>query len=172
MSEEAQVENPEEEPKKPGGIISLIIWLVVALVSIGGGFATPIMIGQFSGEPTDEVAPVEEEEVLEEESEYIDFDEVVVNLREQQFSRFLKMNFTLEVPKSKKLEIEELLELKKAVLLNHINLHFAEISTKDLEGKFGQNRIRRAMHDYFNEVLFEDGKEWILDILFRELHVQ
>ena len=174
MSDEKK-ETPEEEAgeKKSGGIGKLVVWLLVAIVSIGGGFATPLVIGQLTQEKSDdqEEVPVEEPEI-EEESDYIDFDEVVVNLREQQFSRYLKLNFTLEVPKSKKLEIEETIKVKKAVLLNHINLHFAEITTEDLKGKFGQNKIRRTMHGYFNEVLFEDGHEYILDILFRELHVQ
>lgn len=172
MSEEATTEENAEE-KKSSSVVKLIIWLFVAIASIGGGFATPMLIGQLTAEKEEDPnAVVQEEPEIEEESEYIDFDEVVVNLREQQFSRYLKMNFTMEVPKSKKLEIEEKLELKKAVLLNKINLHFAEITTEDLKGKFGQNRIRRSLHGFFNEVLFEDGQEYILDILFRELHVQ
>ena len=165
-------ETPAEE-KKSGGIGKLVVWLLVAVLSIGGGFATPLVIGQLTKEkPEGEEEVLIEEPELDEESDYIDFDEVVVNLREQQFSRFLKLNFTLEVPQSKKVEVEEKLKVKKAVLLNRINLHFAEITTEDLEGKFGQNKIRRTMHGYFNEVLFEDNHEYILDILFRELHVQ
>ena len=48
----------------------------------------------------------------------------------------------------------------------------AEKGTEDLRGKFGRNRLRREMHDYFNKVLFEDGIERIQDVLFSEFHVQ
>lgn len=169
MSSEEQDEQP---PEKSGGMVKLLIWLVVAIVSIGGGFAAPIVIAQLDASAQD--APSRDTYVPdpEEELEYIDFDEVIVNLSEQQFSRFLKLNFSLEVPKSQRLDIEKKIEAKKAVLLDRINAHFAEVKTDDLKGKFGQNRIRRIMHDYFNEILFDDGIERITDILFRGLHVQ
>ena len=56
--------------------------------------------------------------------------------------------------------------------MNRIINHISEIRIEDLKGTFGVNRLRREMHDYFNEVLFEDGVERIKDVLFRELHVQ
>ena len=169
----ADENNAEESAKSTSGsMIKIVIWLVVAIISIGGGFAAPIVIAQLNDpaaetEPADVYVPDPEEE-----SEYIDFQEVIVNLSEQQFSRYLKLNFSLEVPKSQKLEIEKKIEARKAVLLDRINAHFAEVKTEDLKGKFGQNRIRRTMHGYFNEILFDDGIERITDILFRGLHVQ
>ncbi len=168
----ADEQNSEQAGKSGGSLMKIVIWLVVAIISIGGGFAAPIVIAQLNqpgaDNPTPEALAVDPEE----ESDYINFEEVIVNLSEQQFSRYLKLNFSLEVPKSQKLEIEKKINARKAVLLNRINSHFAEVKTDDLKGQFGQNRIRRVMHDYFNEILFDDGIERITDILFRGLHVQ
>jgi flagellar basal body-associated protein FliL len=160
----------ENVPKKGSSITKIAIWLVVALASIACGVATPLAIAKFGAEssPSELTLTPDPDAEL----DYIDFEEVIVNLREQQFSRFLKINVSLEVPKDQKMEIEKLVEARKAVLLDRINLHFSEVTTDDLKGKFGQNRIRREMHGYFNQILFDDGVELIRDILFRNLHVQ
>lgn len=172
MSAEEQAKDGEGK-KSSGSVMKIIIWLVVVIVSIGGGFATPIVIGQLTGEDEEEQTPVIiEQPEPEKDVEYIDFDEVVVNLREQDFSRYLKIKISLEVPKSQKADIEAKIEARKAVLLDRINMHFAEVTTEELKGQFGHNRLRREMHDYFNEILFDDGIERVQDILFRGLHVQ
>lgn len=170
MSNDDTTESADDAaPKK--GVMKIVIWLVVAIISIGGGFAAPFVVAKMNAEPIEEPEPVTEIDP-DAEMEYIDFDEVVINLSEQQFSRYLKLNFSLEVPKTERMEIEKLIESRKALLLDRINAHFAEVHSDDLKGRFGQNRIRRQMHDYLNEILFDDGVEKIQDILFRQLHVQ
>ncbi len=164
--------NETESKKSSGSIVKIAIWLIVAVVSIGGGFATPFVIAQLNAPAVDQPEPAPEEIDPNEEVEYIDFDEVVVNLSEQQFSRYLKINFSLEVPKSKKMDIEKLIDARKAVLLDRIQSHFSEVKTDDLKGKFGVNRLRREIHDYFNEILFDDGIERVRDIMIRGLQVQ
>ena len=169
MADEEKKEGDDE--KKSGSLGKILIWLVVVSISIGGGFATPLVIAKLSqpAEKTEDGPAVPDPD---EEVDYIDFDEVVVNLGDSRFSRYLKLKFSLEVPKSQKAEIETLIETKKAVLMNRIISHISEIKIDDLKGAFGQNRLRREMHDYFNEILFKDGIERIRNILFREFHVQ
>ena len=169
MADEEKNEGKAEQ--KSGSLGKILIWLVVVSMSIVGGFATPLVVAKLTAPPVEKAdgpkVPDPDEEV-----DYIDFDEVVVNLGDSHFSRYLKMKFTLEVPKSQKMEIEQLIETKKAVLMNRIINHISEIKIEDLKGTFGVNRLRREMHDYFNEILFDDGVERIKDVLFRELHVQ
>ena len=169
MTEETE---ESEAPKASGGINKLLIWLVVAVIAIGSGVATPIVIAQMrssDGAPEEKIAaePDPEEEV-----EFIEFDEVTVNLDEARFSRYLRINFSLQVGKSQKADIEAKVEAKNTILKNWLQTHVSEKTTDDLRGKHGRNRLRREMNDYFNKVLFDDGIERIQDVLFREFHVQ
>lgn len=168
----SEVPTDSEPAKKSGSMMKMIIWLVVVVASIGGGFATPLVVAQFSAAADKADQPEMNKPDPTEEVEFIEFDEVVAVLGNSRFSRYLKMNFSLQVAKSQRLEIEEKIKAREVVLRNRIISHIAEISAEDLEGQFGQNRLRRQMHDYFNEILFDDGIERIQDVLFRELQVQ
>lgn len=169
MSEESDESDNAAASKSKSG---LLIWVVVMIVSIGGGVATPILIagmGEKNGKPDDaKVAALEPET----EYEFIEFDEVTVNLDEAQFSRYLRINFSLQVGKSQQDEVEKQLAAKKTICKNWLQVHVAEKTTDDLRGKFGRNRLRREIHDFFNEALFDDGLERIQDVLFSEFHVQ
>ena len=162
-----------ESSKKSGSMVKALIWLVVILVAIGGGVATPFVIAQLA---TTSAAAPEQEEIAEpeadEEAEFIEFGEVTVNLDEARFSRYLRINFSLQVAKSQKEEIKKLVDDKKIIFENWIQVHLADKTTEDLVGKFGRNRVRREMLDFFNEYLFDDGIERIQDVLFKEFHVQ
>lgn len=167
----AEENNESEAPQASGSKIGIVLWLVMVIVAVGGGVAAPIVIGQMSSaKPAEEetpVAPDPDEEVV-----FIDFDEVTVNLDEARFSRYLRINFSLQVAKSQELDVTKKVEAKKSILKNWLQVHVAEKSTDDLRGKFGRNRLRREMLDYFNKVLFNDGIERIQDVLYREFHVQ
>jgi flagellar FliL protein len=169
MSEES---NELENAKKAKGLSGFLVWIVVMVLSIGGGAATPILIAEMGSKAskTDIKKPAELDP--EEEYEFIDFDEVTVNLDEARFSRYLRINFSLQVGKSQKLEVEKQLAAKKTICKNWLQVHVAEKTTEDLRGKFGRNRLRREIHDFFNEALFDDGLERIQDILFSEFHIQ
>ena len=161
-----------ESPKSSGMMMKLLVWLVVITFAIGGGLATPFVVaslGSSDGKPdkAEMAEPDPEEEV-----EFIDFEEVTVNLDEARFSRYLRMNFSLQVAKSQREEIEKKVNAKTTIFKNWIQVQVAEKTTDDLRGKYGRNRLRREIHDYFNKVLFPDGIERIQDVLFREFHVQ
>lgn len=150
----------------------MILMLMVVIAAIAGGIATPFVVAQLKSDPSDKPAPAPVEVDLEEEVEFIPFDEVTVNLDEARFSRYLRINFSLQVAKSQRLEIEEKVKAKSVIFKNWLQIHLAEKSTDDLRGKYGRNRIRREMQDFFNKVLFDDGIERIQDVLFDEFHVQ
>ncbi len=168
----ATEENGESDARQASGSkMNIVLWLVMVIVAVGGGVAAPIVIGQINAarpaQVETPVAPDPDEEVV-----FIDFDEVTVNLDEARFSRYLRINFSLQVAKSQEIDVAQKLEAKKSILINWLQVHVAEKSTEDLRGKFGRNRLRREMHDYFNEVLFNDGIERIQDVLFSEFNVQ
>lgn len=168
----AEEEPQEDGDKKSGGMGGLIIMLVVSISAIGAGLSLPFVVKQLSASSV----PSEEEQGmavpdLEEEVEFIPFDEVTVNLSEKRFSRFLQISFSLQVAKSQREEIEKMIENKKLIFKNWIQIHLAEKSVDDLKG-FGRNQIRRELQDFFNKILFDDGIERIQDVLFGEFHVQ
>ena len=95
-----------ESPKRSGSMGKILLWLVVIVLAIGGGIATPFVIGQLNlaagvSKSSEKLAePDPEEEIA-----FIEFGEVTVNLDEARFSRYLRMNFTLQVAKSQRLDI-------------------------------------------------------------------
>lgn len=170
MANEEQVDSDSE--KKSGGMMKMLVWFVVVVISIGGGFATPLLVANLNAPADPDAKPEVVEVDPNEEVEFIDFDEVVAVLGGSRFSKYLKINMSLQVAKSQRLEVEQLISAREAVLKNRIIAHIAEISPDDLAGRFGHNRLRREMHSYFNEILFDDGIERVQDVLFRELQVQ
>lgn len=135
---------------------------------------TPLVVAQLakpssanSGEEEAMAEPDPDEEV-----EFIPFDEVTINLDEARFSSHLLINFSLQVAKSQRAEIEAKIQAKSIVFKNWMQIHLAEKSREDLEGRFGRNRVRREMQDFFNQELFDDGIERIQDVLFEEFLVQ
>ncbi len=170
----ATEEKPESANEKKGGLLSkLVLWLVVVVVSIGGGFATPIVVAKLTGPAAPGTAPpaaVKPNTV--EDVEFIDFDEIVAVLGKSKFSRYLKLNLTVQVAKSQRSVVEKKIAQRTAVLRNRIISHIAEITEEDLAGQHGHNQLRRHIHTIFNEALFDDGIERIQDVLFREFQVQ
>ncbi len=170
----AEQENQDgENVQKSAGKGGLIVTLIVALAAIAGGISVPFVFEKItaSADTPEEVETLPEPEP-EEEVDFIPFDEVTVNLDQARFSRFLRLNFSLQVAKSQKVEIEKQVEAKAAIFKNWMQIHLSEKKTEDLVGSFNRNRIRREMQDFFNKTLFDDGVERIQDVLFDEFHVQ
>ncbi len=163
-------ENAENSAKKKSGLVGkLIVWLTVLVFSIGGGWATPYLVAHLMVTPVEtakfEIDPNEE-------AEYIDFPEVVAVLGGSKFNRYLKLQLTLQVPKSLRIEIDKRVALRIAVLRNQIIAHVSGIAEEELMGKQGHNRLRREIQAIFNQTLYEDGVERIQDVFFREFQVQ
>ena len=173
MAEQESQEGSGDQ--KPAGKGGLIVTLIVAIAAIAGGISLPFAMEHLTvasadaGDGDEQQLPEPEPE---EEIDFIPFDEVTVNLNEARFSRFLRLNFSLQVAKSQKADIEKLVESKAAIFKNWMQVHLSEKSTEDLNGSFNRNRIRREMQDFFNKILFDDGIERVQEVLFDEFHVQ
>ncbi len=162
-------ESGESGGAKKGGFL---IWIVVMVISIAGGAATPIVISGMGSANDKQEKPKSTELEPEKEFAFIEFDEVTVNLSEARHSRYLRLNFSLQVGKSQMAEVQKQLDARQLICKNWLQVHVSEKSTEDLDGKYGRNRLRREILDFFNEALFDDGIERIQDILFSDFHVQ
>lgn len=174
----AAEENKEAGEKKPGKG-GLIKTAVVGVLAISAGAATPIIMQKLNPppetQPEDPKAKPASTLVIPEANDkvvFIEFEEVVVNLNEPRFNRYLKLSLSLQIAESQKADIEKLLAERQAVLKNWLISHIADKTAEDIKGKFGHNRLRREIHDFFNATLFDDGIERIQDILFRDFGIQ
>lgn len=182
-AEENTGDGAEATEAKKGGIMGILIWVVTGLIGIVGGFLTPMFLMPGPGEASEEIVQAAEEPEQDmmdialpdpnDEMGFVPFDkDVVLNFNDPRQARFLKMNFTLQVAKSQVEDITKLVEEKHDILRNWLIGHIADKRVTDIQGKQGTNRLRREIHDSFNQILFTDGIERIQDVLFQDLSVQ
>lgn len=164
------------DKKKSGGMLSkLIIWGVVFILGVGTGVAAAMFVlPSQEDDAANKVPMIEKMEIPEPDDKpaFIEFDEVVVNLNDARYSRFVNCKFSIQIANSQKPAIELLLEDHKAVLTNWLIAHLRDKKLEDVRGKLGHNTLRREIHDKFNEVLFTDGIERVQDVLFQDFKVQ
>ena len=101
----------------------------------------------------------------------IPFGDAIVNLSDARATRYLRVKILLAVDENRSSEIEDLLTRQKPFLKSWLIGYLADQSLKDVE-RSGVNRVRREVRDRFNEMLYPDGEERILDVLFDEYVVQ
>jgi flagellar protein FliL len=99
------------------------------------------------------------------------FGDAIVNLSDQHMTRYLRVKILLAVDDSRSSEVEDLLTRQKPFLKSWLIGYLADQSLKDIE-RSGVNRVRREVRDRFNEMLYPDGEDRILDVLFDEYVVQ
>lgn len=170
----------DEEPEgddaasaKPGMVAKLGVWGIVFALGIGTGTAVSMFVLPQSTEPAP--MPTVERMAIPEPDEkiaFIDFDEVVVNLDDQRFSRYITCTFSLQIANSQLVAIQALVDEQEAKLVNWMIAHLRDKKLEDVRGKLGHNTLRREIHDAFNQILFTDGVERIQDVLFRDFKVQ
>jgi flagellar protein FliL len=181
-AEEKKHEEGAEESKGKGGVIP---WIVVGMLSAGAGSAIPMMMSSHAAPApeAEEKAHVEKKKKpafeLPKQEETIcvpfgDGDErsVVVNLNDGRMNRYLKISIALQIPKSMEKEFPALLSSRRSELRNWCLGEIADKDLDDIRGMAGQNRLRRAIREHFNSVLFPDGYDQIYDVLFEEFYVQ
>jgi flagellar basal body-associated protein FliL len=158
----------EDAPKKKSGAILI----GVAALMGGAGFAVPYLVpslvGIGDGDRVSQSPFIKPEKA----QDFILFGEVTVNLDEARLNRYLRTSITLQVDKSKKKEIEELVTKRKVSLKNWLLGFLADLNMDEIRGAAGQNRIRRQIQDHFNGALFDDGYDRIHEVLFEEFNVQ
>ncbi len=164
MSESGQPEEQQPEPAKRG-MVGLIIWAFVGLVSAATGFAGPIVFLATTREPAS-VDPIATPPA------FVSMGSTVVNLDEGRLNRYLRISITLQVNEIDKADVEKAVTEKTSILKSWLLSYLADKTMDDIRGRSGQNRLRREIQDYVNSALFDDGQERVTDILFEEFNVQ
>jgi flagellar FliL protein len=159
--------NEVAAPPKSGRRIPVVA-ILFALAALGAGAALPWILGgrRHDSHAAKRVEPSKSKQAA------IPFGDVVVNLGEDRFNRFLRAKIMVAVEESETKEITELLTNQKAFLKSWLIGYLSDQSTQEVTRRVGVNRIRREIRDQFNAMLFPEGEEKIIDILFDEFVVQ
>ena len=168
MAEEPR-ENTQEEPARKSGFLTIVL---VAIVSLAAGVATPIVFAKLSN--SKETSPGEpgQARLENDKREFISFGAVTVNLDSDRLNRFLHVDISLQIRESNKQEVEKQIELHKQILNNWLISFLADQNLEEIRGANGHNRLRREIRNQFNALLFKGGTEKIEDVLFQEFNVQ
>ncbi|MEM7454608.1 MAG: flagellar basal body-associated FliL family protein [Planctomycetota bacterium] len=176
MAEENNEAEAPEEKKKSGLVGKLGVWGAIFVLGAGTGAAVPILTSTASGDDQ-RVVDVHGRELMDlpeagEEVSFIEFDEVVLNLNDPRYSRYLSCSFSLQVATTQEAAITQLVDEKKVVLKNWLVSHIGDKTLDQVRGTFGQSMLRREINSKFNELLFTDGIERIQSVLFSDFKVQ
>lgn len=151
-------------PKRGGGMIVIV---VVALVSLAAGFFAPRFFAGHHESPK-KAAPVKEAA----RPAIVPFGDVIVNLGEERLTRYLRAKLLLVVDGDQEKTITEHLQKQKAYLKSWLIGYLADLSLQEVSRAAGVNRLRREIRDQFNAMLWPDGQELVLEVLFDEFVVQ
>ena len=160
-------DEPAVKPK--GGMRSMLIWGVLALIAIGAGAALPWLFG---AQIQELVSPKKKHESPKTKQAAIPFDDVIVNLGEEKMSRYLRVKLMVAVEDVDTREVTELLTKQKAFLKSWLICYLSDQSSQEVTRRAGVNRIRREICDQFNLMLYPEGDGKIVDILFDMFVVQ
>ena len=105
-------------------------------------------------------------------AQFVEFGRIVVNLNEPLLTKFLSLDISVQTQERFREDVTMSIEANKKILNTWLTSHLADKTIEDIRGKVGVNRLRREIQDNFNRLLFKDGRERVLDILFEEYHVQ
>ncbi len=142
-------ENPEEGG---GGKKKLIIIIVAVLVLLGGAAGGYFFF--MGGEEEEKLSPEEEQAQLEQQAKQVgpmvNLDSFIVNIMDDEESRYLKAAITVEVdtPETSAELIQRMPQIKDAVLLLIGNKTFDELN--DLQGKI---QLRAELINKINSIL-------------------
>jgi flagellar protein FliL len=147
----------------------LVLLILIALIAVAGGATLPWVLGGSRSHATTEKKKTEAAKIKQ---TAIFFDTVRVNLPEERLNRFLIVKIMVAVEESEAKEITEHMEKQKAFLKNRLISYLSDQSMHEVTRQIGVNRIRREIRDEFNAILYPEGEEKILDVLFDEFVVQ
>ena len=161
MATEAEKIAPPNKGK--GGMITLVL---VAVLAMGAGYAAPLLMGGHDGHKTHKKETESHKPVL------LPFgDGIPFNLGEERLNRFVKAKIILVIDGNHEKAITELIAKQKPHLKSWLISYLADLSVEDIRRAAGVNRVRREIRDQFNALLYPDGSELILDVLFDEFLV-
>ena len=157
-----------EQPEAGGSKMKLIIIIAVAVVLlIGVGVGVFLFMG---GEEEEKISPEQEQAELEMQAKQVgpmvNIDTFIVNIIDDEESRYLKAAITLELntPEGAAEVAERMAQIKDAILLLVGNKTFSEL--QDLQGKI---QLRAELINRINSVLLK-GK--VKRIYFTDFVVQ
>lgn len=158
-----------EESEEGGGSKKMLIIIIAAVLVllIGGGAGYFFFMG---GEEEEKISPEQEQAELEKQAKQVgpmvNIDSFIINIRDDQESRYLKAAITIEVDSEEAtMEINQRMpQLKDAILLLIGNKTFGELN--DLQGKI---QLRAELINEINSILLK-GK--VKRIYFTDFVVQ
>lgn len=158
----------DEKKSKSPLMMNILVSSILGFTCGGLGFAfcTLMLPGISSSSSADEVV------VEDLPPAFVPFGEVVVNIPDARMSRYLRVNFTLQVLGSDEEKVKADVELHRAILRNWVLGYLSDIHLEEIRGVAGQNRIRREIQNYFNEQLSPNRVDVIQDVLFEEFQIQ
>jgi flagellar basal body-associated protein FliL len=159
-------------PAKAKGGPGMMVMIVVAVLAVGAGFAMPrLFLAGGAAKP-----PAEKET---KKPAIVPFGEVVVNLggadeekTPTRLTRYLRVKIILVVDGKEEKVTADHIQKQKAYLKSWLISFLSDQSVQDVSRATGVNRVRREIRDQFNAILFPDGAEKVLDVLFDEFQVQ
>lgn len=159
-------------PTKSGGKTMLILLALCGVLALAAGGAVPYFLMH---EPAKQEHDKKENLHTPNSSKqaYVTFGEpVIVNLNEDRLTRYLKIKILLVVDASEEKTVTDLVQKKKPALKNWLIANLSDKSLSEVSGTAGLNKMRREIWHQFNNELFPDGGEKVLDIFFEEFVVQ
>jgi flagellar protein FliL len=162
-------------PAKRGKKLALI---VVALLSISAGAATPMVVdvkglmGKTSEGEHGKETKKKKKHGHDEHIAVIPFGDVVVNLSEERMTRYLRLKIVVTVDEAYESKATHAIEKQKAGLKTWIIGHVAGKTLKDVSGTVGVNRLQREIFERFEDTLYPGGDGPLRDVLFEEYVVQ
>ncbi|MBX3444712.1 MAG: flagellar basal body-associated FliL family protein [Planctomyces sp.] len=165
----------EQAPAKKGP--GLVVWILVAAVSAGAGFAVPMAMnsGHAAGDgesghgKSDAHAP---KTPVPSKPAFVEFGQLVVNLNDGRLSRYLRLKINLQVDSKHQKDVQDLIAENRLLLQDWLLSHLADKTMEEIRGAAGQNMMRREILEQFNSVLFPDGYDRIYAVRFEEFNVQ
>lgn len=156
-------ESEDGAPKKSNK--KLLIILVIVILGLGGGgfaiFSGILDSGSGSGHSE------EEENLLKSAVIYLDIDEFLVNLNNNNGQvNFLKMTVTFELPN---LKTQSAVESNMPRIRDSLQVYLRELRSSDLQGSTGIHRLREELLLRVNKII---QPLEVTDILFKEIMVQ
>lgn len=152
----------EKSASAKGGLLNWLLWGMVGLLAMAAGAAVPFFapLNLFGN-----TAPVKQKEA------YVKFDDVIVNVKEGNGTRFVKVKMLLAMNGPDK-EMNDLVNHHRPRMKDRLIGYLSNKSLKELQGEAAQNRIRREIMSRFNAMITSrDDQEKISDILFDEFQI-
>ena len=176
-NEENSKDQKGNKQSSGSGVLKWIIMAVVVVVCAGAGFGVSRLLAGLTTakktEPSQEKKPAPPADSAGTKSWYYDLEPVATNLNVPGATRYVRATLTLEIsPEVKEDEGKKLLEQKKPLLANLLNIYFKGLRLEDISSDKDMRRIQSQILDVLNEELFPDAKPQIKRILFREFAIQ